>query len=245
MTTRYHIGAKGLQGDIKAYSKRFDFLEVPMAPAGQPKLAPTVATMKRWKKSVAPHFEFCVVLGPNVGLVKPSADLDHELDAARAAINTLGARTMLLRTSREVTPSSLWRDRMAKLLERLPSDASTVVWEPQGVWETDDAAVFAKKVGVVLAVDPSRDPVPVGPIAYGRLRALGESRSYGPSALDRVVTAIGERREAYVVIETTSALTECKRLRQAAQRPQSSAGGMSRIVRPRVRPFKVSDDEQE
>jgi len=245
MTTRYHVGAKGLQGDIKAYSKRFDFLEVPMPPADQPHLGATPATMKRWRKGVPPHFEFCVVLGPNIGGVKPSSALDSELDAARAAINTLSARSILLRTSREVTPSPLWRDRLSKLVERLPRDASTVVWEPQGLWEIDDAAVFAKKIGAVLVVDPSRDPVPVGPIAYGRLRALGESRSYGPAAIDRVVSAIGDRREAYVVIETPSALNECKRLRQAAQRSRSSGGGMSRIVRPRTRALKVSDDEQE
>lgn len=245
MTTRYHVGAKGLQGDINAYAKRFDFLEVPMPPADQPKLGATPATMKRWRKAVPPHFEFCVVLGPNVGAVKASAALDSELDAARTAINTLSARSILLRTSRDVTPSPLWRDRLSKLIDRLPSDASTIVWEPQGLWEVDDAAVFAKKIGAVLVVDPSRDPVPVGPIAYGRLRALGESRSYGASALDRVVSAIGERREAYVVIETSSALAECKRLRQAAQRSRSNTGGMSRIVRPRNRPLKVSDDEQE
>ena len=56
-----------------------------------------------------------------------------------------------------------------------------------------------------------------GPVFYGRLRALGETRSFGTAALERVVEAIGVRRDAYVVIETQSALAECKRLRQLAQ----------------------------
>ena len=45
-------------------------------------------------------------------------------------------------------------------------------------------------------------PFPAGPVAYVRLRALGETRSYGPSALEKVVRAIGPRRDAYVVFET-------------------------------------------
>ena len=46
---------------------------------------------------------------------------------------------------------------------------------------------------------------------------MGETRSYGTSALERVVATIGVRRDVYVVIETQSALTECKRLRTILQ----------------------------
>ena len=106
---------------------------------------------------------------------------------------------------------------MKRVIDKLPRDVTLVVWEPHGLWETDDAAALAKKWGVILAVDAARDPVPEGQIAYVRLRALGETRSFGPSALERVVESIGPRRDAYVVLETTSALTECKTLRRIAQ----------------------------
>src|SRR5207248_9892413 len=122
-------------------------------------------------------------------------------------------------------------DRMAKLLDRLPRDATHIVWEPRGVWEVEDAAVAAKKWGIVLAVDAARERVAAGPVAYARLPALGETRSYGTAALERVVHAIGARRDAYVVFETASALAECKKLRSLAQGSKKKfEGGMGRIV---------------
>ena len=114
------------------------------------------------------------------------------------------------------------------------------------MWEIEDAAVAAKKWGVVLAVDPTRDPVPAGPVSYARLRALGETRSFGGALLEKVVTSVGTRRDAYVVLESEGALSECKRLRQLAQRSRSNTkGGMGRVVKPRGAIVKVRDDEQE
>jgi hypothetical protein len=94
-------------------------------------------------------------------------------------------------------------------------------------------------------VDPARDPVPAGPVAYARLRALGETRSYGASALERIVKAIGQRRDAYVVFETDKALDEAKMLRRVAQGTGKKDGGLGRVVRPRAATVKVRDDEQE
>lgn len=247
MATRYHIGAKDLRGTIEAYAKRFDLLEVRQPAADKASQGPTPATLRRFRKQAPPHFELVTVLGPTVARVRPGAELDAELETALEWIKILQSRMVLLPTPADVTPSQLSRDRIAKLVDRLPRDVTHVAWEPRGVWEVDDAAVFAKKVGITLVVDPSRDPVPTGPVAYARLRALGESRSFGPSALERVVQAIGERREAYVVIETDAALAECKRLRSLAQRSKAAKeGGKGRVLRPRGNTtFKVRDDEQE
>jgi uncharacterized protein YecE (DUF72 family) len=244
MATRFHIGAKDLRGGIEAYAKRFDLLEVVFPEAGD-KRAPTAATMRKWRKSVPPHFDFCVVAGPNVAKLKASAALDAELAAAEAAIDALQARCLLLKTPADVTPGNVWRDRMARLLDRIRRDATRVIWEPRGVWDLGDAAIAARKWDVVLAVDASRDPVPTGPVAYARLRALGETRSYGTSALERVVRAIGQRRDAYIVLETDKALAEAKALRRLAQGSGKKTGGLGRILRPRAATVKVRDDEQE
>jgi uncharacterized protein YecE (DUF72 family) len=244
MATRFHIGAKDLRGSIEAYAKRFDLLEVALPPAGD-KHAITVPTMRKWRKAVPPHFDFCVVVGPSLAQLKPSVAYDQELAAAQTAVDTLQARCLLVRTPPDVTPGAVWRDRMARLLEKLPRDATRVVWEPRGVWDLGDAALAAKKWGVVLAVDAARDPVPAGPMAYTRLRALGETRSYGASALERIVKAIGVRRDAYVVIESDKALTEAKALRRAAQGTGKKPGGLGRVIRPRAAQVKVRDDEQE
>lgn len=252
-STRLHIGAKSLRGAITAYAKRFDLLEVAVAIDTESKskhaqAEPSPATLKKWRKSTPPTFEFAVVAGPSVARVKQTPELERELAATKQAADLLEARCIVVRTPPEVTPSALARDRLGKLFDRFAKSTSgvtSVVWEPSGLWEVEDAAVAARKWGVVLAVDAAREPVPAGPVAYVRLRAMGETRSFGPAALERVLRAIGERRDAYVIIETDGALDECKRLRQIAQRSnKSGGGGLGRLVRPRGG-IVVRDDEQE
>lgn len=246
MATRVHVGSKELRGDIGAYAKRFDLLEVRGAPAENLRLAPSPATLRKWRKAVPPHFEFAVVAGPNVGRLKPNDAFEAELEAMLATASTLASRLLVVPTPPDVTPSKLWRDRFAKLLERLPRDVATVVWEPSGLWEHEDAAVQASKWGVVLSVDPARDIVPVGPVAFARLRALGGTRSYSTAALERVATAIGTRRDAYIVIETDSALREAKTLRRLVRAAGSrTSGGLTRLIRPRGAPLTFEDDDEQ
>ncbi len=251
MSTRWHIGAKELRGAITAYAKRFNLLEVRVTvggPASADEHGPTPAlsTLRRWRKSVPPAFDFAVVAGPNLSRVKASDAGERELEAARAAVDALQARCFVLRTPPDVTPAPVWRDRIFKIIERFPRDVTHFVWEPSGVWETSDAAAQARTWGIVLAVDPSREPVAAGPVAYVRLRALGETRSFGPVALERVVRAVGVRREVFAIVETDTAMAEGKRLRHLARGLQGPArrGGGGRIVRPRGG-IVVRDDEQE
>jgi uncharacterized protein YecE (DUF72 family) len=240
-TARWHIGAKELRGAIAAYAKRFDLLEVRVT-GGEP----NAATMRRWRKGVPPPFDFAVVAGQHLSRVKPGEAADRELEAARAAMDLLQARCFVLRTPPDVTPAAVWRDRIAKIVARIPRDVTHFVWEPSGVWEVEDAAAQARAWGIVLAVDPAHDEVPAGPVAYVRLRALGETRAFGPAALERVVRSVGQRREVFAVIETDSALVEAKRLRQIAKSAKAAEalGGGSRLVRPRGN-MVVRDDEQE
>lgn len=245
MATRLHVGAKELKGDIGAYAKRFDLLELRGLDAANLKLAPNAATLRRWRKGVPPSFEFSVVAGPNVGKAKPSEAFDVELAALKETATTLQARVVVVATPADVTPSKLWRDRLAKVWDALPRDATTVVWEPAGLWELEDAAEQAARWGgVVVAVDPARDEVPAGPVAYGRLRALGGTRAYSTAALARVAEAIGERRDAYVVFETAGALKEAKTLRGLVRQGGGTKGGLGRLLRPRGGVLVPSGEEE-
>jgi uncharacterized protein YecE (DUF72 family) len=248
MSTRWHIGAKELRGAMATYAKRFDLLEVrAVAPTDDEDgaAAPTLATLRRWRKAVPPHFDFAVVAGPHLSRVRASEAAERDLEAARAAMDALQARCFVLRTPPDVTPSSLWRERLAKIVARIPRDVTNFVWEPSGVWETADAAAQARAWDVVLAVDPAKELVPAGPVAYLRLRALGETRSFSAVALERIARAVGQRRDVYAVIETDSALVEAKRLRQIVRSSRvAAAGGPTRLVRPRGG-IVVRDDEQE
>jgi uncharacterized protein YecE (DUF72 family) len=247
MATRYHIAAKSLRGDIASYSKRFDLLEVPVVAAEELRLMPSTQTLKRWRKAVPPHFEFAVIAGPTMARLRGGDAAQKEHDAFTHAQDVLEARIVVVKTPAEVTPSAVWRDRMKAFCDGIRRDAVTIVWEPAGLWEIEESTRFAKKIDIVVGVDAARDKVPDGPVAYTRLRALGETRSFGPAALERVARNVGDRRDAYVVIETDSALAECKALRKAAVRVrQGQRGGMGRLLRPRAHVTLVThDDEQE
>lgn len=246
MPTRVHIGSKELRGELAAYGKRFDLLEVHGTDAANLRLAPSTTTLRRWRRAVPPQFEFAVVAGPNLAKLKPSESFETELEAMLSTSKVLESRLFVIPTPAEVTPSKLWRDRFAALLDRVPRDVSTIVWEPSGLWELEDAAVQAKKWGVVLSVDPARDIVPVGPVAYARLRSLGGTRAYSTAALEKVARAIGDRRDAYVIIETQGALKEAKTLRRLIREASSKkTGGLTRLVRPRGAPLEFQDDDEQ
>src|SRR5258708_28288447 len=91
MSTRWHIGAKGLKGAISAYAKRFDLLEVriddPSAEGAPSATGPTLASLRRWRKAVPPAFNFAVVAGPHLATVNATAAAARALDAARVAIH--------------------------------------------------------------------------------------------------------------------------------------------------------------
>src|SRR5271167_1684307 len=111
MMNRWHIGAKQLRGAIAPYAKRFDLLEVRIglpagsssAPAGGPAEkpraqarterpedpSPSLATLRRWRKAVPPHFRFSVVAGPDVCRVRMTDDAEREIEAAQLAIDAL------------------------------------------------------------------------------------------------------------------------------------------------------------
>ena len=213
MSTRFHIGAQGLRGNIAAYAKRFDLLEVRADTS-----SPTPVALRRWRKAVPPHFEFCVVAGPELAKLKASPALDRELAQAVEMITALQARCFLLPTPVEVTPEHAVA-RSARALARAPPARRDL-----------DRLGAARRLG---ARRTPRSPRRNGasccrwtrrvdrPARAGELRAAARARrthSFGESALQRVVRAIGNRRDAYVVLETTSALTEAKTLRRLSRR---------------------------
>lgn len=245
MATRFHLGAKELRGALSTYAKRFGLLEIPLGVSATPSLA----TLRRYRKEVPPTFEFSLILPPALSTPRPGRDLDAALESSKEAINALGARCVVLRTPLDVTPSTLWRSRLSALIEKLPRDVTNVAWEPSGLWEHEDVVEQAEAWKIVPVIDGVQQDVPRGSIAYLRLRALGETRSFGPSVLERVVASIGDRRDAYVVFESNKALDEAKTLRRiaAARGRGMAAQADARVVRPRVMTprIRVQDDEQE
>lgn len=240
MSSRPHIGLPSLTGGLERYADRFDLLEVRLGDGALPK----PATLRAWRKKVPPSFVFSVVLPPVVGELKPSKALDEALEQSLEVARALEARCVVLVTPPSITPTDLNRKRLEALVTRIPSDAITLAWEARGVWETEDAAILAKRLGLVLVVDPEHDPAPEGPVAYLRLRGLGESTRIGPAALEKIASSLRERRASYVVIEADAPVKVAEGIRARLARKPSRLGGGTALGRVPRQLLDASDEEQ-
>jgi uncharacterized protein YecE (DUF72 family) len=236
---RPHVGLPALQGDLEKYAERYDLLEI--RPGETP--GPRPATLRAWRKKVPPSFVFSVVLPKIVGELRPTAALDEALEHSLAVARDVEARCIVIATPPSITPTDLHRKRLAALVARIPHDAVSLVWEPRGIWEAEEAAELAKKLDVVLAVDPAREPAPKGPIAYFRLRGLGESTRLSAGAIEKVTDQLRGRREAYVIIETSGPSAVAEALKRSSSRRVTPPRAGSVVLRPRAT-LHAEDEEQ-
>jgi hypothetical protein len=200
-----------------------------------------------------------------VAAVKPSPALEEGLERMLEAQRASQAKLILLATPVEVTPAHLPRERLGKLVDRIRAglgDAKKlvrVVWQPRGVWEPEEAARFAKSIGVELAGDPladPREPFWDDALRYLRLSAVGGRTAFPPTRLRAIAELLaavqkddadaGRSIERVVVFTTPSAPAEAKRLRglveQIGERSASKGGG--RVISPRGGRAAVRDEEE-
>jgi hypothetical protein len=83
--------------------------------------------------------------------------------------------------------------------------------------------VLAETLGVTLVRDPARDDLPEGPVAYGRIQALGTGGRVRSSAIERAAERLEGFAEAYVVLEGDNALRAAKDLRGLLGAPRHGA----------------------
>jgi uncharacterized protein YecE (DUF72 family) len=236
---RPHVGLPQLEGSLERYSEKYDLVELRPGDAVLPKSA----TLRAWRRKVPPSFVFSVVLPRIVCELKPTPEFDRALELALAAARDVEARCLVIATPPSVTPTDLNKKRLKALVERLPHDAVSLAWEPRGLWEAEDALQVASELDLVLIVDPAREAAPKGPLAYFRLRGLGESTRLSPSALERVADELHARREAYVVIESSAPHAVAQSLRKKVGRRAPVTRVGSQVLKPRTT-LQAEDEEQ-
>lgn len=237
---RIHIGTRSLQGKLERYAQKFDLLEV--RPDADAPLRP--ATLRRWRKAVPPTFVFSVVLPVDIAQLRAGPSSDELLRSSLDAARILESPIVVLATPPSVTPTAANRKRLAELVERIPHDVVRIAWEPSGLWEADDTIAIAKKLGLVLVRDPARETVPAGPIAYVRLRGLGEASRLSSARASKVAERLSAFRESFVVVETDLPARAAKSLRE---RIEAESAEPRRVARTRAvgTTLRTEDEEQE
>lgn len=238
---RLLVGLPVLVGDIHKYDKRFDLVE--LRPVDT--VMPRPATLRAWRKAVAPGFVFSVVLPRILGDLASGAEVDAALAAALEVATAVEARCLVLATPASVRPTATNRRRIAAAFARLPREGVVLAWEPLGMWEREDVIATAKAAGALPVFDVARETPAPGPIAYTRLRALGKASAIGAAAIERVVERLRGRREVFVVVEGEPEAAKVKAGLLAGLAKHPPRGSSSMVIRPvAVGPLVAEDEEQ-
>jgi hypothetical protein len=129
------------------------------------------------------------------------------------------------------------------IVDRLPRPGVVLCWEPHGLWDTGELTSTARALGLLPVIDATRDPLPLGPMAYTRIRALGAAQAVSARALDRLAEQLKGRREAWVVVEDR---TSCQRIKAQLGQAMDRLGPTSApiVVRPSPGKMRAEDEEQ-
>lgn len=215
---RLHVGTDSLRGDIAAYARRFDLLEL-LAEKGRLPRAGRLAEMKR---AVHERFVFSLRLPSAVASLEWSAEAESAVGYATEVADVLGAEFLILQTPPAVMPSARTRRRLVELAARLPR-SQRLCWEPRGLWQAEESEDVASEMGAVLVRDVSRELAPGGSTLYTRLRALGRS-GVSLDAIARTAEAVVSASLACVVIEGDGAARAATSLRQVVGEALEEAG---------------------
>lgn len=215
---RLHVGTDSLRGDIAAYARRFDMLEL-LAERGR---LPRVQRLAEMKRAVHERFVFSLRLPRAVASLEWNAEAEAAVGYAVEVADVLGAEFLVLQTLPAVMPSARTRRRLIELAARLPSSRK-LCWEPRGLWQEEESEEVAAEMGAVLVRDVSREPAPEGPTLYTRLRALGRS-GVSLDAIARTAEAVVSASLACVVIEGDGAARAATSLRQVVSEALEEAG---------------------
>lgn len=192
---------------VPRYAKYFDLYELRLD-SGRPK-------RKRLElmKSQAPQdFAFAVVV-PRVVSALEVEPTPEALAPVLTAAQLLGARWLVVRTPPSARPAPRTRTRLAQLIELLKPSGLAIAWEPGGLLAEADAERAAEALGVVLSRDPSRDDLPPGPAAYGRVQSLGAAGRVRGSAIERAAERLAGFAEAFVILEGDNAARAARDLK--------------------------------
>jgi uncharacterized protein YecE (DUF72 family) len=148
-------------------------------------------------------------------------------------VAALDPQVVLFRTPAEFAPSSTNRDAMSRFLETHDLGDRTIAWDPQGLWEPDQANAQARSMGVLYAADPmSNDPLGEDPdffsklgdgsAAYFRITGLGRKHRLDDYALEDLVDVASAYTTAWVVFAHPSKYPDALKFRALLDKSRSA-----------------------
>jgi len=235
---KLHVGLPHLEGSLSDYAERFDTIELGFDAGAIPK----PATLRGWRRDVGPSFAVSLRLPKPVSDLSMTKEMDRALDESVAAATALEARAIVLVTSSEVRPTQATFEKLRAVVARLPRPGVLLCWEPRGIWERPEITSAARDLGLLPVVDAQVDALPGGPVAYTRLRSLGNTAKVGPRAIEKIAKGVETKREAWIIVEHAGS---AKRVRtEVGQALARTIPSQPPPARPAPGKLRAEDEEQ-
>ena len=211
------------------YFNKLDFIETSETIRGLPK----PAVLKKWRRDGAGSF----------GLVSPHSDPRQvepsQLEELAEATRLLEATSVLFRTPPDLVPSSENRAHLHRFFAEMATaelfGSTQRIWEPQGLWEVEEATELSATLGTTCACDPiANDPLGPGSDffaslpgnrAYFRVSGLGRPQSLlDEYSLEALLTIVDNYDRCWLVFDTVAKFKDATACRKLAQTLTESNG---------------------
>ncbi len=213
-----HIGALLERPPGPKYQGALRFAELSFRPP-----LPKPKTLANFRASVGDDFIVSLV-APYTTFASEKGPLRYDRNLAQNqqwlvdAADALEAKAIVVPTPSAVTPGKRDRERLVEYFSRLKGGEGDPmrVWGAGGLWEVEDAARFAPQLGAVVAVDPLQQDIPVGPVAYTRLRAVGARAQFSEGLLFDIAESLlmasrAGADELFVTFDSNQSFNEASR----------------------------------
>ncbi len=171
--TKIYFGCDQIPRHWSHYYERCNAIELDLGQLDNP---PKTETLNRWRVESPKGFAFILRADPAVenGLVSAArADEPAFSDDVRTAweqtlerANALAARAILVRSPSAFSPGIGERAAIRKFAEEFGERFSKpIIWEAQGMWDTEATRELADEIGLTYAYDPFlaiRDEIGLG-----------------------------------------------------------------------------------
>lgn len=240
--TSVKVGLCGASMALTSYAERFRVLEVQQTFYEPPR----EATLRRWRASVPPAFEFTIKAWQlithearsstyrrlrtplsaeeraEVGGFRWTPVVARAWDTTVSCAAILEATAILLQCPASFRPTEPAIARLRAFATQAPRPAGVrLLWEPRGPWPDELVRGLCEELDLTHAADPFLRPS-LTPLAYYRLHGItGARHVYTDAELARLAAAVDDR-PAYVMFNNLPRADDAQRfsrlLHQAAGR---------------------------
>ena len=207
------VGASLPRFPAPRYFEKLSFLELaPRTPLPKP------GTLARFRRELPAGAALSLVVPPEAYRTPRGAfrdDPSTELGRAwlDAALDAIQPDFVVLATGRDLSPGVRDRELLSEFVAALRKRTKApIVWEHGGAWETEEAQLFAQKLGITLAFDPLDAVAPEGALSYARVRAIGARARLGEGLLASIAVKVLEGEAERVVIALEAEPAKARRL---------------------------------